>query len=129
MGWTDDERARLAAVFDELVPGAADLGAVDYAEQLLGALDREPPRLWAGLDGWIPLGPWERHAWRERLDGWRASYERVLDGTATDADRRVLHEHACEACYGDPVHGGNRDGAGWQRIDFPRPLFPPSVGP
>jgi hypothetical protein len=51
----------------------------------------------------------------------------VLAGTATDADRRVLYEHACEAPYGDPVHGANRGGAGWERIDFPRPLFPPST--
>lgn len=125
MGWTDGERARLAAVFDELVPWASELGAVDYAEQLLGALEHEPPRVWAGLDGWIPLGAWERHAWEQRIGGWRAAYDRVLAGDATEADRRVLYEHACEACYGDPVHGANRDGDGWRRIGFPRPLFPP----
>ena len=26
--------------------------------------------------------------------------------------------HACEATYGDPVYGGNRDGAGWRAIGF-----------
>jgi hypothetical protein len=32
--------------------------------------------------------------------------------------RRLLHEHACEATYGDPVYGGNRDGAGWRSVGF-----------
>jgi hypothetical protein len=26
--------------------------------------------------------------------------------------------HACESLYGDPVYGGNRDGAGWHAIGF-----------
>ncbi len=26
--------------------------------------------------------------------------------------------HACESLYGDPVYGGNRDGAGWAAIGF-----------
>jgi hypothetical protein len=128
----DDERAKVGAVLDELVPGAAALGAVDYVERLLTALDHDPPRLWAAPGGWagegpdwLELGPWERHAWRERLAEWRDVYARVIDGTATSADRRVVHLHACEATYGDPAYGGNRGGAGWQRIDFPEPLFPP----
>jgi hypothetical protein len=127
--FTDDERSRLAAAFDEVVPGSAELGAVDYVEQLLSALDHDPPRIWAGPDGWLELGPWERHAWAERIEGWRDAYRRVLDGTATAADDRVLHLHACEATYGDPAYGGNRDGGGWQRIAFPEPLFPPARTP
>ncbi|MEZ5176741.1 MAG: hypothetical protein R2746_00260 [Acidimicrobiales bacterium] len=26
--------------------------------------------------------------------------------------------HACESLYGDPIYGGNRDGAGWAAIGF-----------
>ena len=38
---------------------------------------------------------------------------------ATDAAfRELAFAHACEALYGDPVYGGNRDGAGWRAIDF-----------
>jgi len=38
---------------------------------------------------------------------------------AADPDfRTLLYEHACEASYGDPVYGGNRDGAGWRAIAF-----------
>jgi hypothetical protein len=36
----------------------------------------------------------------------------------------LLHEHACEGMYGDPVYGGNRDGAGWRAIGFPGDVQP-----
>ena len=125
--WFDDaERGLVGAALDEQVPGASALGAVDYVERLLTALDHDPPHVWAGPDGWIVLGPWERQAWAERIDELRALYRRVLDGIATPEDRRVVHAHACEATYGDPAYGGNRACAGWQRIEFPEPLFPPA---
>lgn len=38
--------------------------------------------------------------------------------------RRLLHEHACEGRYGDPVYGGNRSGAGWAAIGFPGDVQP-----
>ncbi len=130
------DRARLAALLDEQVPGAASLGAVDYVERLLSALDHDPPHIWAAPGswaassdaGWIELGPWEQHAWALRIDEMRAAYRRLIDGAATDADRRLAHEHACEATYGDPAYGGNRHGGGWARISFPEPLFPPARG-
>jgi hypothetical protein len=118
----DAERARIAAALDAQVPGAAGLGAGEYVETLLTALDDEPPRIWAGPDGWLELGPWERHAWRQRIDELRGVYERVGGGT----DARVLHAHAIEATYGDPAYGGNLEEAGWRQIDFPTPLFPPA---
>ena len=38
---------------------------------------------------------------------------------ATDAEfRELAFVHACESLYGDPVYGGNRDGAGWAAIGF-----------
>jgi gluconate 2-dehydrogenase gamma chain len=32
--------------------------------------------------------------------------------------RSLLYEHACEAMYGAPEYGGNRDLAGWRSIGF-----------
>ena len=128
-GFGEPERARIAAALDAQVPGCAELGAVDYVEQLLAALDHDPPRIWAGPDGWLELGPWERQAWAERIDELRAVYARVGAGAGDDLapdDARVLHAHAIEATYGDPAYGGNRREAGWQRIAFPTPLFPPA---
>lgn len=118
----------MGAALDEQVPGASELGAVDYVARLLTALDHDPPRIWAGPDGWLALGPWERHAWGQRIDELRTVYQRVVDGTATPSDEQVLHAHAVEATYGDPAYGGNRGGGGWQRIAFPEPLFPPARG-
>ena len=132
--WFDpEERAAVAAALDAQVPGAAALGAVDYVERLLTALEHDPPRVWAAPgawagDGpaWLDLGPWERHAWELRIAELRATYRRVLDDQRRDGDDAVVHQHACEATYGDPAYGGNRDGAGWQRVQFPEPVFPPA---
>jgi hypothetical protein len=130
----DEARERVAAVLDSVVPGASELGAVDYVENLLSAFDHTPPRIWAapgawsgGPGGWLELGPWEAHAWRTRIDAWRALYARVAAGDELAAeDLDVVHTHACEATYGDPAYGGNRDEGGWRRIDFPTPLYPPA---
>ena len=131
-GFAFDETARpvVEAALEAALPGCVALGALDYVEGLLGALDHDPPHIWAapadsGAD-WLELGAWERFAWQRRIDEWRSGYERVVRGDADDADRRVVYEHACEATYGDPAYGGNRNGGGWTRIDFPEPLFPPS---
>ena len=38
-----------------------------------------------------------------------------------DADpgfKALLYAHACEGTYGDPVYGGNRDGAAWRAIQY-----------
>jgi len=131
--WNDEQRGLVAAALDAQVPGASDLGAVDYVECLLCAFDHDPPRIWAapgewsgGPGGWLEMGPWEAHAWRLRIDEWRALYTRVINDAATDDDDREVHRHACEATYGDPAYGGNRDEGGWRRVAFPTPLFPPS---
>ncbi|MEY2419676.1 MAG: gluconate 2-dehydrogenase gamma chain [Actinomycetota bacterium] len=123
--WNSDERDAVAAALDDLVPGASELGAVDYVEGLLTAFSYDPPRIWAGPSGWLELGPWEEHAWRERIAAWREVYDRVTRREHAPGDGRVLFAHACEATYGDPVYGGNQDQGGWQRINFPAPMFPP----
>jgi len=125
--WNFEQRAAVGAALDDLVPGASELGAVDYVEGLLTALDHDPPHIWAGPAGWLELGPWERHAWATRIDEWKAVYERVLRHEHAPGDSRVLHTHACEATYGDPVYGGNREKGGWQRVSFPEPMYPPHV--
>ena len=125
-----EEEVRVAAALDARVPGSAELGAVAYVEQLLTALDHEPPRVWAGPEGWLELGPWERHAWAQRIEALRSVYARVGRGDPPEpGDDHVLQAHAVEATYGDPAYGGNRRGAGWQRIDFPAPRFPPAREP
>lgn len=136
-------REAVRAALDEAVPGSVQLGALDYVEGLLGALDHDPPHIWAApgaWDGpagdrgpdaprWLELGPWERQAWEQRLRAWGEAYDRVAAGDADDLDLRLVHEHACEATYGDPAYGGNRASGGWERIGFPAPLHPPAREP
>ncbi|MGI8755122.1 MAG: hypothetical protein ACR2MB_04535, partial [Acidimicrobiales bacterium] len=131
--YRDGEIARIAAAFDDALPGSADLGAIEYLERLLTAFDHEPPRIWAappGIDGgWLDLGPWERDAWSRRIDDLRDVVDRIAADEATAADRRTIYTHACCATYGDPAYSGNRDGGGWAGIGFPEPMFPPARTP
>lgn len=130
--FTIGERALIAEALDAQLPGASALGAVDYVERLLTALEHDPPRVWAAPghattgEQWLELGPWERHAWSIRLEAFKSVYRRVIDGTPEPDDARVIHTHACEATYGDPAYGGNTSSGGWQRIAFPQPMYPPA---
>jgi hypothetical protein len=73
--------------------------------------------------------------WNGPVRGWQEVYREDIaalgDGFLDlDADARfaalgsvaelrsLLFEHACEACYGAPEYGGNRDLAGWRAIQF-----------
>ena len=69
--------------------------------RLAGALPRRPRRARAPTS---PTSTAEQQA--RRLDA------------ADDEFRELVFDHACEALYGDPVYGGNRDGAGWVAIGF-----------
>ncbi|MGI8663315.1 MAG: gluconate 2-dehydrogenase subunit 3 family protein [Acidimicrobiales bacterium] len=67
--------------------------------------------------------------------GWQAEYRAGLaalgaDFVAVDAGEQdarldadppfksLLYQHACEGMYGDPVYGGNNEGAGWASIGY-----------
>jgi hypothetical protein len=50
------------------------------------------------------------------LDLDAAAQQAALDAVAEFAD--LLFEHACEACYGAPEYGGNRDLAAWRAIGY-----------
>jgi len=63
----------------------------------------------------------------EYADGLAALGEDFASATNSEQDQRLdavpefkalMYRHACEGMYGDPVYGGNRDGAGWTAIGF-----------
>src|SRR4051812_1055691 len=76
------------------------------------------------------------------VTGWQERYRTVLTALGADLadqppeiqderiaaldeeDRTLLFTHACEAHYGDPTYGGNRDGAGWRSIGFAGDVLP-----
>jgi hypothetical protein len=164
---TEEEFSTLVSMCDRLIPpeqapGAAESGAANYIDLLLGAFSFDPPRIWAsgpfsgrfggepGFDTFLPLSPLEELAWRIRIEGSRGRPEREFNGPVVglqqqyrdglaglgtsfssldpeEQDRRLrtdreftklVYEHCCEATYGAPEYGGNRDLAGWQLIDF-----------
>jgi hypothetical protein len=68
--------------------------------------------------------------YREGLAGLGADF---CDLAPEDQDERlrsrrdftaVLYEHCCEGMYGAPEYGGNRDGAGWEGIEYPGDVQP-----
>ncbi len=83
-----------------------------------------PEREWNGpvvglqehyAEGLLALGPDFAARGAEEQD---ARLDAVPDFAA------LLYEHACEGMYGDPVYGGNREGAGWRAISFPGDVQP-----
>lgn len=155
--FTEHEARTLGAAVNRLIPpdgdfpGAGPAGAVAYIGRLLDAFAHDPPHIWAadtgaGNDAWLALGPAEAAAWRTRVEAWQEQYRTGLaalgdDFTEADGDeqdRRLaalpdfrwqLYEHACEAVYGDPAYGGNRNGLGWASIGFAGDPFPRGYTP
>jgi gluconate 2-dehydrogenase gamma chain len=178
--FSDAQRAALDALADQVLPGSAALGIVDYLEQLATAFDYTPPRIYAGgpfsgrrpisrggvasaerprasFADWLPLDRVQERAWRLRLYGSAqvqhsnqsvtgdviglrpllsdgathaagllaggAGVEAAWDA-ASDEFRARFRELVVEACFGDPVYGGNRDEKGWAAIDFPGDSLP-----
>jgi hypothetical protein len=94
----------------------------------------------AGFAEFLPLSRVEALAWRIRIEGSRGMPEREWNGPVrgwqeiyregiaalddgldveTEPElKRLLFEHACEASYGAPEYGGNRDLAGWRAIEY-----------
>jgi hypothetical protein len=133
-------------------PGAAALGAVDYIDTLLDAFSFEPPRIWAGgpfsgraggeasFDQFHDLSRVEALTWRTRIEGSRSVPEREWNGPVRGwqeiyreglassepppSFEALVYQHACEACYGGPEYGGNRDLGGWTAVNFPGDVQP-----
>jgi len=129
------ERAVLEALFDTMFPGgdnnpgAVEIGAADYLDKalagvyahhlneyraVLGAIDAAAP------DGFI------RASAETRLDIIARFQRGELAGLPENRDRTsfdLIWRHLREGLFSDPVHGGNRDFAGWRAVGFPGAQF------
>ena len=142
--FSEGDYAVIAAACERVIPGSADAGGAEYVDGLLGAFAVDPPRIWAvsprGTE-FHPLTRIDEVAWRTRIEGSQGIPEREFNGLGADfaslsgdeQDARLkanpefatlLYHHVCEAMYGPPAYGGNRDLAGWQAIDFPGDVQP-----
>ena len=95
----------------------------------------------ASFDQFTPLSRVETLAWQTRIEGslgiaerawngpvrgWQEIYREGLAALDDDAAnisgvpelRDLMFEHVCEATYGAPEYGGNRDLAGWMAIGY-----------
>jgi hypothetical protein len=83
-------------------------------EGSLGIAERE----WNG-----PVRGWQE-IYREGIEALGARFleldddERFAALSAVPELKSLLFEHACEACYGAPEYGGNRDLTGWRSIGY-----------
>jgi len=136
--FTVDEARTLAAISDQIVPpdqdpGAAWAGVVNYIDrQLCGPFQNLQPtyrRGIAGVDQSSLLLYGKQFA---DLDSPRLIdvLHRLEDGHAPGAIWKLgssseffalLVDHTMQGYYGDPRHGGNREGASWKMLGLPYP--------
>lgn len=130
---TSAERATLDALCDCLFPagennpGAVEIGASAYIDKalagpyaahldeyrtLLHCLDDAAGGNFTGVDSQLPL-----------VD---ALEKNTLPGLMKNPDRTsfdLLIRHVREGLFSDPIHGGNKDFAGWKAVGFPGAQF------
>jgi Gluconate 2-dehydrogenase subunit 3 len=104
------------ASFDEFLP-LSRLETLAWRTRIEGS-QGIPDREWNG-----PVRGWQE-VYREGIAALGADFLEVDDETQ-DARlgsvrelKDLLFEHACEACYGAPEYGGNRNLTGWRAIGY-----------
>jgi hypothetical protein len=115
-----EERAALDAVADRLIPedehgpGAVAMGATIAATRALdGELHEQLPAVRAALGA---LGAGFADAGAAAQDAAIATLERE-----DPAAFALLRSLVVEGAFGDPLHGGNKDGAGWRLLGYAGP--------
>ena len=132
-----DQNAALAdALADAIIPpddefaGGAEAGVADYLDkQLRGPLERFSPLYLLGLPaldatalrisakGFLEMSPEERTALLEKVEAGEAEGPEWPEFSAQTFFRRAI-QHAMQAYYGDPEHGGNKDRVSWKMLEI-----------
>jgi Gluconate 2-dehydrogenase subunit 3 len=118
---------RIAPV-DEAGPGALELGVLDY---IAATLDGAPEMsVWAAGLAALDECAEARHATdfaacpAAERDAILADLECAEAGTELPEEAAFfesLRDHVLQGMFGDPSHGGNRDGGGWKLLGYPGP--------
>ena len=130
------QKVTVEAVTDRIIPadrdpGARQAGVIDYIETALAGYDAEHVPLYRegvheldrlarerfGAAAFFQLSP-------EQQDQILAHLEKTQNPFFT-----LVIEHTMQGFYGDPRHGGNRDGVSWKMIGFPGPSHPKGYQP
>jgi gluconate 2-dehydrogenase gamma chain len=135
---TVDEARTLAAISDQIIPpdqdpGAAWAGVVNYIDrQLCGPFHSLQQMYRRGIAG---VDQTSRSIYGKAFADINAQQQidvlhRMEDGQAPRAIWKqasspeffaLLVDHTMQGYYGDPRHGGNRDGASWKMLGLPYP--------
>jgi len=107
MSFSDEERRTLAAMVERLIPGARDAGVMRYVEHAASADSGLYADGLSRLAGLADLAPVEQDA---RLAA-------IEHGEFFE----LVRLHAIQGMFGDPSHGGNVGGVGWELLGFPGP--------
>jgi gluconate 2-dehydrogenase gamma chain len=124
---TEAEYAATSALCERILPrdddpGAIDLGVPDYIDRALsGDLARVGERFRAGLRALDAEA--RRRAGKPFAELGAIAQDNLLDdwgeGRPEQAEfLRMAINLTFEGAFGDPSHGGNHDGRGWQLIGF-----------
>lgn len=135
---TVDEARTLAAISDQIIPpdqdpGAAWAGVVNYIDrQLCGPFQNLRQTYRRGIAG---VDQSSRSIYGKVFAELNAQQQigvlhRLEDGQAPGAIWKqssssqffsLLVDHTMQGYYGDPRHGGNREGASWKMLGLPYP--------
>ena len=130
------QRETIEAAADRIIPPDRDAGArqanvIDYIETTIGGYEAEHAPLYiAGVEELDRLAREQFgaatfiQARPEQQDAILAHLEKKRSPFFS-----ILLEHTMQGFYGDPRHGGNRDGASWKMIGFPGPSRPEGYRP
>ena len=135
---TLDEARTLAAICDQIIPpdqdpGAAWAGVVNYIDRQLcgpfrhlrktyrlgiGGVNESSQALYGAL--FVDLGSALQVELLTLVEQGRASGE-AWKRVSSSQFFGILVDHTMQGFYGDPRHGGNRDGASWKMLGIPYP--------
>jgi len=136
--FTVDEARTLAAISDQIIPpdqdpGAAWAGVVNYIDrQLCGPFENLQPTYRRGIAGidessrllwgnaFADLAAPQQIEVLNRLESGQASGAIWKQSSSSEFFGLVI-EHTMQGYYGDPRHGGNRDGVSWKMLGLPYP--------
>lgn len=136
--FTVDEARTLAAMCDQIIPpdqdpGAAWAGVVNYVDrQLCGPLQRLKETYRTGIaaveassrrlhsKSFADLDAAQQIDFLHRMEAGQTPGEVWKKIPAADFFGLVI-DHTMQGFYGDPRHGGNRDGVSWKMLGLPYP--------
>lgn len=108
-------------------PDGVDLGVAAYIERALGDAYAHHLEEYAGVLAALDAAAGGEFSAADDKDGIVASLEAAtLPGLPTVRDRTsfdLIIRHVREGLFTDPVHGGNKDFAGWKLLGFPGAQF------